>query len=805
MTLSFFQRLSYKLTRTSLAIVLILGLIVTISHISFDFHTQSKSIHKSINDIIKSSQASAQRAVHTLDSASAQEVVKGIATYPFIDSVEIFDEDNNMMARRKNEFRLSPTNALTQFLRGKESIYRTPLINEDGVQEGLLVVIVNNDLMLRPLYQRALYTFLTGLTRNIILGLILAYLFNLLLTRPLFKLASNIAEIDGNDPSGQRIQHIPRHADDEIGYIINSANQLITQLELHQKSLSERENQLRIILDASPNQVFAIDSKGAFVFANISTSRFYGVEKLNLRGQNYFEIHKKCNASEAEELASTIHNVEDSEEAARDIEQCLTDISNRQHVMHMTLMPFSLYGQRCTLIIASDISERVAAEERVERLAYYDALTSLPNRNQLYEQLSTHIAATKRNHCEGAVLFIDIDDFKRINDTLGHSIGDELLLVLSNKMQAQLRADESLARLGGDEFILSIPNISKDQDSAADHASNLAERMLKVISAPIELSGHFFSIGASIGIATYPSVASDIEQLLRFADTAMYQAKAAGRNCYRVFEAPMAIEAQTRIELESEIRQGIQRQEFRFHLQPMIDASTKRLSGAEALIRWQHPEKGLVMPGHFIPFLEQSPMVSQVGAQILDQVCGFLASGLEEGLLPDGFRISVNVSATEFFQQNFVTHIRSTLERHELDGKNLELEITESVALDGLDSVITKMIELQKHNISFALDDFGTGYSSLNYLKQLPVNKIKIDKTFIDGVPNNAQDTALVSSVIDIAENLELKIVVEGVEEEVQADYFAQNEHVIAQGYYFDAPMPPSKFVKKYLSANKSS
>lgn len=799
MTLNFFQRLSYKLTRTSLTVVLILGLIVTIGQIYFDFQDQRQSIEKNIHDIITSGTSSAQRAVHTLDPLLANEVVKGLATYLFIRSVEILDEDNNLMARRDNTPPESSTAALTQFVRGTESIYTTQLINDAGRKEGQLVIIINNDLMLRPLYQRALYTFLGGLTRNLILGLLLAYLFNQLLTKPLFRLASNISEIDGNEPSGKRINHIPKHFDDEIGYIINSANQLIAQLEQHREDLIEREGQLRIILDASPNQVFAINSSGDFVFTNITTTQFYGIENIDLRGQNYFDLHKKCNAIESDELFSSIKNTEVSAQLARNIEQCLTDIHGEKHVMHMTLMPFSLYGQNCVLVIANDISARVAAEERVERLAYFDTLTSLPNRNQLHEQLIDDIESTKRHHSEGAVLFIDIDDFKRINDTLGHSIGDELLLVLSNKMRAQLRATETLARLGGDEFVLSVPNISKDQDTAVEHASNLAERLLKIISAPIELSGHYFSIGASIGISTYPSVASDIEKLLRYADTAMYQAKAAGRNCYRVFEAPMAEEAQSRVELESEIRQAITHQEFRFHLQPLIDASTEIMIGAEALIRWEHKERGMIMPGHFIPFLERSPMVSQVGQIVLDQVCGFLKASLDKKLLPDGFRISVNVSATEFFQQDFVQHIHKALTKHNLDGSYLELEITESVALDGLDDVIAKMYELKRSGITFALDDFGTGYSSLNYLKQLPVDKIKIDKTFIDGVPHNKQDSALVSSVIDIAENLSLKVVVEGVEEQVQAEHFAKEEHVIIQGYWFDAPMPPSTFVEKYL------
>ena len=463
-------------------------------------------------------------------------------------------------------------------------------------------------------------------------------------------------------------------------------------------------------------------------------------------------------------------------------------------------MPFSLNDRSCILVIASNISERVAAEARVERMAYYDGLTGLPNRNKLYESLIDHISDSKRRHREGAVLFIDIDDFKRINDLLGHSIGDALLVTLSDKMRAVLKPNEVLARLGGDEFILSMPSLSDCYDDAAIQASDMAKKLLNLISAPIELDTHSFTIGASIGISTYPSIAKDTEQLLQFADTAMYQAKAAGRNCYRVFERPMADEARARIDLEIEIRHAINHQEFLFYLQPLISAATGQIQGAEALIRWQHPARGLILPNQFIPYLEQSPMVNQVGAQILDQVCGFIAVATRKGLIPDEFRVSVNISATEFFQQNFVERTKAVLDMHGIDGKYLEFEITESIAIDGLDNVVTTMNELQKHNITFALDDFGTGYSSLNYLKQLPVDKIKIDKTFIDDVPNSQQDTSLVEAVLDIADNFKLNVVVEGVEHEHQAKYFSTKENVIAQGYYFDAPMPADELTDKYLS-----
>ncbi len=777
---------------------------VTCFQVYLDFRSEVTKIDDRIKQIIQVSHSSAKRAVYTLDSNLANEVVRGLITYPFISSASIYDEDGTPMAILAKQISPTKTSSITKTLKGKESRHIQLLMNSNNTLEGKLIIIVDNDLTFRPLYRRALNSFFSGLIRNIVLGLILAALFHHLLTRPLFGLAKNIANIDYRTTQGKRIASIPHHTNDEIGHIVNSTNTLITQLEDHQQNLEEQEKQLRIILNASPNQVFAVSSGGDIVFSNITTAHFYGQETDDLRGMNYFGLLRNINPREASDIIRIIENTEENDRSGCIVDQCLTDAKGTDHVMQMTFMPFSLYGQHCILVIANDISARVAAEERVEKLAYYDALTSLPNRNQLHEQLISDIEHTKIHGTYGAVLFIDIDDFKRINDTLGHSIGDDLLLQLSIKMKAQLRESETLARLGGDEFILSVPRISNDAESAIEHAEHLAERLLKAISSPIELSSHFFSIGASIGIATYPTVAQNVEQLLRYADTAMYQAKAAGRNCYRVFAAPMEEEARARVRMESEIRQGISNQEFRFHLQPLVHAATHSTCGAEALIRWEHPQKGRIMPGQFIPFLEQSPMVSQVGAQLLDQVCGFLKASRDSGRLPPGFRISVNVSATEFFQPNFVEHVRATLKKHDLSGEFLELEITETVALEGFENVINRMSELKRDGITFALDDFGTGFSSLNYLKQLPVDKIKIDKSFIDGVPINKQDSALVTSVIEIANNLNLSVVVEGVEAKVQAEYFGLLEHIIIQGYWFDAPMSPSDFVDKYLNTTNT-
>lgn len=807
MTIELLNRLSFKLARTSLLLVVTLGLAVACIQVYLDFLAQKKEINSNILELIQASSSSAQRSVHILDNSLAREVVKGLKTFAFMQEITLYDENSKPMAKAKNPVKTSNTSWLTHIIVGDETVYEQELYHSTDELEGRLVVVINNDEALKPLYKRALNVFVSGLIRNISLALILGLLYHHMLTRPLIRLASNFEDIELNKPNDKRIPHILGHHNDELGHIVNAANTLITNLEARQIDLQQSENQMRVILDASPNQVFAINSAGEFIFLNKATSKFYGYDVNNLVGSSYYETHHKHNANESDTIFLNIKNTEDNAENeltenGLDTEQEMTRHDGSVRSMQITYMPFLLYKQNCVLIIASDITARVQAEERVERLAYFDTLTSLPNRNQINEKLLDDVNYSTEMNTHGAVLFIDIDDFKRINDTMGHAVGDQLLLHISNKMRTQLRKTETLARLGGDEFVLSIPNISTDPGIAQKQAAELASRLLLAIRTPINLESQEISVNASIGIAVYPYSSDNINTLLRFADTAMYEAKRAGRNRFTIFEPKMAENADRALQLENDIRQALYDCQFCFYLQPLIDSETLDLVGAEALIRWQHPTRGQILPDEFISYLESSSLITDVGSLIIEDVCRFIAKNRAAYRLNSDIRISVNISAKELFQNDFVEKIDRVLKRHHLHGECLELEITESVALEGLSQVIEKMRKLQAMGITFSLDDFGTGYSSLNYLKQLPVDKIKIDKSFIKDITIDQQDAALVSSIITIANNLGLNVVAEGVETQEQARWLTQYGKIIFQGYLFNEPLTCDEFSSIYLQEN---
>lgn len=805
MSIEFSQRLSFTLTRTSLLVVLAVGSLIAALQVYIDYIDQKKLIESRMQSIIQASTMPAKRAIYELDSHLAQEVVNGLKKYKFLHHISIVDDSGNIMAIHDQSIPKTDTIWLTRLLKGYSTTYQHTIGDTSTQYSGQLVLKLSNDKVLAPIYKRSLYIFATGIARTLILAIILALVYHRLLTRPLVEISRNFSSLNLDsqtdiDLSSAKLTPIKNHEHNELGHIVDSANDLLSILDKREKALEQSEKQLRIILNASPNQVFALNKAGDFVFLNTATANFYQSTVENLTGKNFYNTHKGNDEQEAYVFFQHIERAETQSTEANISELKLKDADGKTRILQISLIPYSLDQESCILVIANDVTARIEAENRVERLAYFDTLTQLPNRHHIQKRLLEDIRTSEKMGTYGALLFIDIDDFKRINDSFGHSTGDALLLKLSNRMQSQIRKSETLARLGGDEFILSVPNIASSPERTQTLASNLAERILRSIRKPLRIGEHELEVSASIGLTLYPQANQDLDKLLSAADTAMYQAKAQGRDRYLIFDPTMSEEANRLVKLESDIRKAISEQQFTFYLQPLLNSSTRKMIGAEALLRWHHPERGQLFPDEFIEFLENSPMISKVGELILDKVCAFIASCKNRNMMEPTTRIAVNISAREFYQPNFVSVVTDSLYKYGLDGSCLELEITEGSALKHIDQSIEKMHQLKDLGITFALDDFGTGYSSLSYLKQLPVDKIKIDKSFIKGITYDKQDAMLVSAIIAIANTLELDVVAEGVETEAQATWLHHHGEIQLQGFLFDKAMPQAEFEKSYLT-----
>ena len=442
--------------------------------------------------------------------------------------------------------------------------------------------------------------------------------------------------------------------------------------------------------------------------------------------------------------------------------------------------------------IFADITEHKQAEEHVHRLAHYDALTDLPNRTLFNDRFGQALINAQRNRCRAAVMFMDLDRFKVINDTLGHSIGDLLLQVMTARLTDSVRQGDTVSRLGGDEFGILLPELAEAED-----AYLAAQKLLKATAIPFMLQGQELNISASIGISIYPDDGISAETLMKNADIAMYRAKEEGRNNCQFYHADMNTRSFDRLAMETSIRHALEEGQFELHYQPKIAVASGKIIGVEALIRWHHPDRGLVSPMEFIPLAEETGLILPIGEWVLQEAVAQGKAWQLAGFPP--LFMAVNVSARQFRQANFAGKVGQVLLDNGFDPHHLELELTETTLMTNADENIETLNKLNAMGVRIAIDDFGTGYSSLSYLKRLPVDVVKIDKSFVNGVTDSRDDAAIVEAIIAMARSLQLKVVAEGVETAEQLKFLQINNCDEIQGYYFSRPLPVEQFEQLLL------
>lgn len=436
--------------------------------------------------------------------------------------------------------------------------------------------------------------------------------------------------------------------------------------------------------------------------------------------------------------------------------------------------------------------DREAAEVQLNQLAYYDSLTGLANRSLLLQMLEDSIEHANKSKQAGALFYLDLDRFKTINDSLGHTIGDHLLKAISKRIEAWLINDFTAARIGGDEFAILLPNTSSEQ------AHDFAQQLLALISNPYSIDDHQLYCSVSVGIAVFPSVGSTNIDVLRQADTALYRAKVAGRNKYMFYEPEMQAQVESFLEIEKGLHEAINKGQLELYYQPQVDGK-HNIIGVEALIRWNHPEKGLLPPGVFMPIAEETGQILQIGNWIIEQACYQYASWKKNNQLPSTFRrLAINISPLQFSQSSFVEHIVDSMAQADIDGEHIELEITENLLLENVEGAVQKMKELKEHNLKTSIDDFGTGYSSLRYLKHLSVDVLKIDRSFVTQLHLDESDQAIVDTIIMTARRLNLEVIAEGVEDANELQALKHLKCDQFQGYLFDKPLPASELVQRF-------
>ncbi|HSS28493.1 MAG TPA: EAL domain-containing protein, partial [Usitatibacter sp.] len=556
----------------------------------------------------------------------------------------------------------------------------------------------------------------------------------------------------------------------------------VTRYKETEGALEASEARFRVLTESSIDLISVIDAAGVMQYQSAALRHLLGFDPVDSVGKNVFELVHK---DDAEHVRAAFRRLAETRALTEPVEFRLRHRDGSWRT-------FESLGTNCLdnphirgLVWNSrDVTDRKVIQQRIQHLAYHDNLTGLPNRGLLQDRLARSIARAERAGKKVAVLFIDLDNFKNINDTLGHDVGDELLRQVSRRLADCVRLEDTIARQGGDEFIVLLDSLDDGRN-----ASIVAQKVLNQLRLPLTLGGTEQHVSGSVGIAVYPEDGRDAQTLMKNADTAMFHGKSLGKNTYQYFTPQMNIAVKRRMMLESALRRAVLQKDFVLHYQPQIDLETGEIIACEALVRWKTEDSGTVMPGDFIPLAEETGLINDIGEWVLYEACRQAKEWQGMGMAAHR-RMAVNLSARQFADKGFLDMVERVLRETGLAASCLELEITESQVMRQTDGMIQLLSKLSEMGVQLAIDDFGTGYSSLSYLKRLPIQKLKIDQSFIRDITVDPNDTAITVAIINMARSLDLDTIAEGVETAGQLALLRAKGCRVGQGFFFSAPLP---------------
>ncbi len=593
-----------------------------------------------------------------------------------------------------------------------------------------------------------------------------------------------LAELNAN------LEQLVIQRTNDLSVINENLRAEIVQRKKTEEALFNQQQLAMVTLESIGDAVITTDLHSVVTYLNPVAEKMTGWTKAEAQGRPILEVFRILNESTRKLAANPVDVVlAHNKVCGLANHTVLISKSGHEFAIEDSAAPIrNVEGEMLGVVLVfHDVSDARQMAQKMTYLAEHDYLTDLPNRLLLTDRITQAIHAAKRRSAKLAILFFDIDHFKRVNDTLGHEVGDQLLKILSTRLKNCIRGADTLSRQGGDEFVVLLPELQEDAVPA-----EMAQKILEAVKLPIQIHPHELSVTASIGIAVYPDDGDSVDELTRHADAAMYHAKSAGRNQYQFFTQEMSARVAAQLLLENSLKKAISNQELVLYYQPKVCLKTGNIIGAEALIRWQHPEWGLIMPDRFIPIAEDSGLIKNIGNWVLREACTQNKRWQDAGLpkLP----IAINVSVVELNQNAFMQEITRVLMQTGLQPHYLELEVTESVAIQGQVSVIQDLNALKDMGVRLSVDDFGTGYSSLSYLKMLPVNTIKIDKSFIRDIQIDLNDAAIVTAIIKMSQSLGLTVIAEGVETPAQLAFLKAHDCDEMQGYLFSKPLDAEAF-----------
>ncbi|HEY0848077.1 MAG TPA: EAL domain-containing protein [Noviherbaspirillum sp.] len=805
-----------------------LAVLATGLQLLLDYHYGVSAIEQRLDEVERVYADSVGASLWTMDEQQTGKQLEGIARLPGITLVELRDPAGNFLMR-------SGSGRNT----GLDLISRTVPIkySEDGTEEskfplGTLEVTASLDGVYRELKDKVLLILVTQTAKTTIVVIFALFIFRRLVSRHLSAIADYASRLDmSNLGTILTLRRRKPKQPDEFDVVVKAFNEMTESIrrdfaeltsyreglerlvasrtaelaekiaekdeairnlhvemlerQIAEQTARESEERYRQVVDMSPDAIM-IERDEKIVFVNQGTLSLLGAPNAEqVKAMPFLQL---VPVGWRERMQERMDELKAHPDASRSFEGKMVRFDGTVIDVEIRRATFRFGGEEAVQTVIHDITRHKDYEEQLRRQALHDALTGLPNRVLLMDRIEHAIAEADRTGDSVYVLFFDLDRFKYVNDTLGHDAGDELLKTITARMSECARKCDTLARLGGDEFVLMLEGIENEQD-----IHPLVQRIMERICEPVVLGHQEVAVTCSIGVSVYPQDARDPYSLLKYADTAMYHAKEKGRNSVERYRAELHTRVNEHLVMESQLRRALERDEFRLHYQPLVDLRTGRILGAEALIRWQHPELGTVPPAKFIPLAEETGLIVSIGSWVLNTACAEAKTWHAAGF--DDLQVSVNLSAQQLTRSDVEACVAGALKNARLPPHCLELEITESASMRNPEQTVAILRRLKAMGVGIAIDDFGTGYSNLTYLKRFPVDRLKLDRSFVSDIAGNPEDAALAHAIVAMARSLHLNVVAEGVETSTQVLQLVSCECDEMQGYYFSQPVTGETFL----------
>lgn len=740
-------------------------------------------------------------AAYELDEIQANAILTSLVRQPLIKKASLTDDFDDVLSEKSRE----NTYPMTSLLRVASQLIETPReqsykidVGSSRERKASLKIYIDESVIAKNMTRKLIVSIWFSVFVTIVLTTIFLMLSYFYISKPVIKIAHWVNHLNKT----KDISSLPYTKDDELGELVEQfrkewlANQSASKkMKEVLDNLRRSERFSRMLMENSSDAMFLCYPGIKIHLVNNSAEKLTQIPSTHLVGKNLADFSQLYSETELEALfdrviAQETHGYEDTFILLREERKEIIYLECRAVVIMIN-------NEDYVMVNARDVTERVLAQKKIHELAYFDPLTRLANRSLFSEQIESRIQQHKADNKFGALLYFDLDQFKKINDSLGHSIGDRVLIEVAKRIHELFLTQSLCGRIGGDEFVVGLLDLADNMDFAAERALQMSNKLLSLIAEPLLIDEMTLHSTASIGIAFFPDDNIDAFELLRRADTAMYKAKTLGRNGVQFFKREMQYAAQHLLELEEGIHEALNQDQLEIWLQPQLNAN-KDVFGAEVLVRWNHPRRGLLMPGEFIPHAEESGLIIDIDKWVLNESMIQLNELQQKNTSNHFKKFAINVSPTFFLQVDFVSYIFNLLDVYKLPGEAIVLEITENLLLNNFELAKNKILQLKNRGIAFSIDDFGTGYSSLKYLKELPLDELKIDRSFVSGLTDGTNTEPIVEVVVTMAKNLKLDVIAEGVETEIQFNMLIELGCMQFQGYLLGFPQPIDEFRKNY-------